>query len=110
MPASGFVLDQVVGNVETAAHGVALTFRQYRFHSSSGTVYAFYCFWENGQATVQFDAMSRDRFGAVVAGQRLQERQMLQLFLTGTSDNDQAAEALKVAVKKLIVPESDGRF
>ncbi len=110
MPASGFVLDQVVGNVETAAHGVALTFRQYRFHSSSGTVYAFYCFWENGQATVQFDAMSRDRFGAVMAGQRLQERQMLQLFLTGTSDNDQAAEALKVAVKKLIVPESDGRF
>ena len=105
MPASGFVLDQVVGDVETVPHGIPLTFRQYRFHSSSGTVYAFYCFWENGQAPAQFDPMSRDHFGAVAAGQRLQERQMLQLFVTGTHDNDQAAAALKVALEKLVVPQ-----
>ena len=105
MPASGFVLDQVVGSVETALHGIPLSFRQYRFHSSSGTVYAFYCFWEYGQRPGQSDPSSRDHFGAVSAGRRQQERQMIQLFVTGTSDNDQAAAALEAAVEKLIVPQ-----
>jgi hypothetical protein len=105
MPASGFVLDQVVGNVDTSVHGIPLSFRQYRFHSSTGTIYAFYCFWEYGQPRGQSDPSSRDHLGAVLAGQRLQERQMLQLFVTGTRDNDQAAAALKAAVEKLIVPQ-----
>lgn len=105
MPASGFVLDQVVGSVETAAHGIPLSFRQYRFHSSSGTVYAFYCFWEYGQPPGQSDPSSRNYLAAVSAGQRQQERQMLQLFVTGTHDNDQAAAALEAAVEKLIVPQ-----
>jgi exosortase len=105
MPASGFVLEEVVGNVDTSVHGIPLLFRQYRFHSSTETVYAFYCFWEYGQTPGQSDPSSRDHLGAALAGKRLQERQMLQLFVTGTRDNDQAAAALKGAVEKLIVPQ-----
>ena len=104
MPASGFILDDVVGDVQTSAHGVPLVFRQYRFHSSTKTVYAFYCFWEYGQTVKDADPLSRDPLGAALAGKRQQERQMLQVFITGTRDNDLAAKVFRSALEKLIVP------
>jgi exosortase len=104
MPASGFILDEVVGDVQTSAHGVPLIFRQYRFRSSTETVYAFYCFWEYGQTVKDADPSSRDPLGAVSAGKRQQERQMLQVFITGTRDNDLAAKVFRSALEKLIVP------
>ena len=105
MPAAGFVLDRLVGTIDTAARGIPLQFRQYLFHSQNGPVYAFYCFWEYGQISGQSDPLDRDPFDAVLAGHRLQERQMLQLFLTGARDDDQAAAALKAAVEKLVVQQ-----
>jgi hypothetical protein len=105
MPASGFVLDRVVGTVDTAVRRIPLSFRQYRFHSQNGPLYAFYCFWVFGQTPGQSDPSTRDHFGAVLTGHRLQERQMLELFLTGARDDDRAAAALKAALEKLIVPQ-----
>ncbi len=104
MPASGFVFEEIVAEVNTSSHGIPLSFQQYRFHSPAGTVYAFYCFWEYGQPGGRANASVRNRFDAVLNGRRMQERQMLQLFVTGTDDDDRAEAALKAAIEKLVVP------
>ena len=55
------------------------------------------------QTVKDADPSSGDSLGAVSAGKRQQERQMLQVFITGTRDNDLAAKVLE-RLEKLIVP------
>jgi hypothetical protein len=104
MPAAGFVLDEEVGNVHASAHGISFSFRQFRFQSPAGTTYAFYCLWDYGRPSSQIDLTLQDHLSAVVAARRVQERQMLQLFITGTHDDNEAAAALKIAMQKIVVP------
>jgi exosortase len=104
MPAAGFVLDRAVGTIATTAHGVPLSFEQYRFLSPDGPLYVFYCFWEYGRPPGQSAGSFQDHFQAAWKGQRLQERQLLEIFLTGARDDAQAVSALQAALAKLIVP------
>jgi hypothetical protein len=104
MPAAGFVLDRAVGIIATTAHGVPLSFEQYRFLSPDGPLYVFYCFWEYGRPPGQSAGSFQDHFQAAWKGQRLQERQLIEIFLTGARDDAQAASALQAALAKLIVP------
>ena len=90
--------------MQASAHGISLSFRQFRFQSPAGTTYAFYCLWDYGRPSSQIDLTLQDHLSAVVAGRRFQERQMLQLFITGTHDDNEAVAALKAAMQKIVVP------
>ncbi len=104
MPASGFVLDGVVGDQEIFPHGIPISFRQYRFHSAEGPIYVFYSFWKYRQPEGTAPSL-QNHLAATLAGQRPQERQMVQLFVTGTDDDSKAAASFKAAMEKLVVPQ-----
>jgi hypothetical protein len=104
MPASGYVLDGVVGDYEIFPHGIPISFRQYRFHSAEGPIYVFYSFWKYGQPEGTAPSLQK-HLAATLAGQRPQERQMVQLFVTGTDDDSKAAASFKAAMEKLVVPQ-----
>ena len=91
-----------------SVHGLSLPFRCYVARDESGTVYVFYCLWEDRALQQSFSAewlSYRNRLMPVLAGRRNCGQRSLELALWGAANELEADHAVRELLPKILEVE-----
>lgn len=92
-------------------HGIDLPMRAYTFDTASGPLQVFQCHWEAGLGREDFTANESSRFNlirGIWAGRGNQGQKVLEIVLTGYTNQDLARKALEQQLDSLIKVEPAG--
>jgi hypothetical protein len=110
LPASGLTMQRDDGIHLITINGVNLPIRSYRFDDHGMPLHVFYCYWDarssydNVETAVEEDWTAQGRIHAALNGRREIGAQMLELVVWGYTDDEEARQALKDQLARIISP------
>jgi exosortase len=105
MPAAGLKLRSGPELMHLDVHGLQLTVRRYVFEAERGLVHVFHCRWEAGadrEASVQQESGRFNQLRCVWTGRGNRGQKVFEFIVPGLSDAEQARQALRRQLEKLI--------